>query len=405
MGFWNNVISYAAVGFFAVGVVGQRSPANKPVEPAIAQTAQTAPQVSPTPLVQPKTSNSLRQLQLKLSVSSPQDLKVKQGDRVITGQVLADRVEERSHLTVQRQALNLSLKQIQARTIAPPPAPLPVPQVKQLPPISYAEEEAAISLSGMTIKQAERAFQLQQQEVKTAPLEESSAVTRASVEVQNRQRLVDNQKRKIDAVALLKDLPSSVMPHEQEVLKQKEAELQQAQADYQQTQAKLSAAQARETEKLQQLAESLEKARADQQLAIARLQTKKDQRAYTEYEASVTAARRTEERNQAEQSYSRQFQDAEQQRRERDFQVAQISTKIAEVDDKLQTLSTVTSPYSGVIKRLKVVGQNDRNLSVELILSIGSTVSGTWGRTKAPAPSSITPKPNQAFNGSSPPGG
>lgn len=280
MGFWNNVISYATIGLFAVGVVNQRSPANKaPVEPAIAQTAPQVQVVSPAPLVQPKTSNSLRQLQLKLSVSSPQDLKVKQGDRVITGQVLADRVEERSHLTVQRQALNLSLKQIQSRTIAAPPAPVPVPQAKQLPPISYAEEEAAISSSGMAIKQAERAFQLQQQEIKTAPLEESSAVTRAFVEVQNRQRLVDNQKRKIDAVALLKDLPSSVMPHEQEVLKQKEAELQQAQADYQQAQAKLSAASQRETEKLQQLAESLEKARADQQLAIARLQTKKDQRA------------------------------------------------------------------------------------------------------------------------------
>ena len=402
MGFWNNVISYATIGLFAVGVVGQRSPANKPVEPAIAQ---TAPQVSPIPLVQPKTSNSLRQLQLKLSVSSPQDLKVKQGDRVITGQVLADRVEERSHLTVQRQALNLSLKQIESRTIAPPPAPLPVPQVKQLPPISYAEEEAAIRAAAMNVQQAGRNFQVQQQSLKSEPLEESSAVASSAVEVQNQQRIVDNQKRKIDAVALLKNLPDSVMAHEQEVLKQKDATLQQAQANYKQAQAKLSAASVAQTEKLWQLAQSLEKARADQQLAIARLQTKKDQRAYTEYEASVTAARRTEERNQAEQSYSRQFQDAEQQRRERDFQVAQISTKIAEVDDKLQTLSTVTSPYSGVIKRLKVVGQNDRNLSVELILSVDGTVSGTGGRVNAPAPSSITPKPNQAFNGSSPPGG
>lgn len=378
MGLCDNIFTYAAVGLLAAGAIAQRSAnTRKPVEEVVV--AQTAPQTTPAPLLvptlpnQPRANNSPRQLQFNLSVSSPQDLKVKQGDRIIAGQVLADRVQERSRLTSQRQALQMSLEQIKSAAITTPPAPASVPQVSQLPPISYVEEEAAIAGGRMNVHQAQRALDLQQQSLKNPPLEESSAVAKALVEVQNQQRIVDIQKRKIDAVALLKDLPDEVMVHEQAVLKQKEADMRLVVAAYQQAQAKLSAAQARETEKLQQTAMAVEKAKADEKLAQARLQTKKDQRAYTEYEASVTTARRAEESNQARQSYARQLQDAEQQQRDRNFQVAQITAKIAEVDDKLQTLSTVTSPYSGVIKRLKIVGQNDQNLSVELVLSVTRT--------------------------------
>ena len=182
---------------------------------------------------------------------------------------------------------------------------------------------------------------------------------------------------------MLKDLPPSVAVHEQEVLKRRSAELQQAQAEYQQAQAKLSAASKAQVEKSQQLSASLEKARADHQLAIAKLQTKKDQRAYSEYEASVTAARRTEERNQAAENYSRQLQEAEQRQRDRSFQMTQVQAKIAEVDDKLRTLSVVTSPYTGVVRRIKILGQNDNNLSIQLTLVVdgaGKPNIGTAGQ-------------------------
>lgn len=376
---WNNQITYVTIMLLGLVLVGQRLPnIYDDVEAALPKAgrtqAQTTPQVlpsAPAPSVQP--SNSPKLLKFNLSLSSPKDLKVKQGDTVAAGVVLADRVKERSRLNAQRQALELSLKQIQARTIIAPPAPMSVPTVKSLPPISYAEEEAEIRTAAMNIEQAERAFQLQQDSLKTEPLAESSSVQRAAVEVQNRQRLLDNQRRKIDAVAMLKDLPPSVSVHEQEILKQKEAELQQAEAGYQQAQAQLSAASIVQTEKLSSLAASLEKARAAHQLAIAKLQTKREQRAYTEYEASVTAARRTEEKNQAAHDYSSQMQEAEQQQRDRSFQLAQIQTKIAEVDNQLSSLSVVTSPYSGTIRRVKILQQNDNNLSIELTLAVSGT--------------------------------
>ncbi len=343
-------------------------------------------------------SNSPKVLKFSLTLSSPKDLKVRQGDKVAAGEVLADRVEERSRLTAQRQALDLEYQQLQLRTIPTPPPPVSVPTVKSLPPISYAEEEAAIRAATMNVQQAERAFQLQQQSLKQSPLEESSAVTKAVVEVENAQRLVNNQKRTIDAVALLKNLPDSVALHEQEVLKQKEAELKQAQADHDQAQAKLRAASQAEIGRLQQLGVALEKTRAEQQIAIAKLQTKKDQRGYTEYEASVTAARRAEEQNQTDNNYSRQLQEAEQQRRDRSFQLAQLQTKIDEVEKQLRALSVVTSPYSGAIKNVKIQRQTNNELAVELTLAVTDSSTATSSGTD----SNDSPASNQPSTGSTP---
>lgn len=288
----------------------------------------------------------------------------------LAGEVLADRVEERSHLTTALQALELEYKQVVTKTIPVSPPPVQVPAVKSLPPISYDEEEAAIAAGAVVIRQAERAFQQQTQSIKTPPIEESAALKRVSVEVANEERLVHNQKRKIDAVAVLKDLPDAVMPHEQEVLKQKEASLEQVKADYELAQAKLSAATLAQTEKLLQLGVALEKARAEQTLAIAKLQTKKDNRAYTEYKASITAAERAEQSNFASISHLRQLQETDRQERDRDYQAAQIHTKIASVKEQLSLMSFVTSPYSGTIKSIEVQKQTNNNLVVEITLAV-----------------------------------
>lgn len=370
---WSNIgTTYAVIGLSALLLLGQRINNRYSAAPSVE--AQTPVQTSPSPLAPASQSNLPKLLKISLSLSSPKDLKVRQGDLVAAGEVLADRVEERSRLTAQRQELMLALEQIQARTITAPSAPVPIPAVKSLPPTSYAEEEAAIRAAATNVKQAERAVQFQQENFKSEPLEEAAGLQKAAVELQNRRRIVDIQLRKIDAVALLKDLPPSVNMHEQAVLKQRSAELQQAQAEYQQAQAKLTMASKAATEKLQQLTASVAKARDDYQLAIAKLQTKKDQRAYSEYEASVTAARRAEERNQAAENYSRQMQETEQQQRDRSFQVAQIQAKIADVDDKLRTISVVTSPYAGFVRRVKVLHQNDNTITAELTLVVGGAV-------------------------------
>ncbi len=389
---WNNRITIAAILLMGVFIVGSQLPKQ---ERNLAQAASSAVQpVAPT-----LNPGFPRLLKFNLSLSSPKDLKVRQGDRVGVGEVLADRIEDRSRLMSQRRTLEMAIEQISSRVIPNPPLPTIPPAVKSLPPISYAEEQAAIASAAMDVQLAQRAYALQQSILKAEPLEESSAAAMAAVKVENQQRLLDNQQRKLDAVQQLKDLPPEVVVHEQEILKQRSVQLQQVQAEYQQASAKLSAATNARNEKLTTLATALQQARASHQLAIAKLQTRKDTRAYAEYEASVTAARRAEEKNQAQQSYYRQLQEAQQQERDRSFQLAQINAKVAEVDDQLRTLSVVTSPYSGTVRRVKVLQQTDNNLSVELTLVVGderersTTAATTTTTTTTSYPSTFNPKP------------
>lgn len=389
-----SLINYIAIGTIVATLVwlgvgtDNKQPENPPQQQTVAAESVTdAP--TETLTSNPKPGKLLR---LNLSLSSPKDLKVKEGDTVTAGQVLADRVEEQSALSAQRQDLILQYQQLQARTIPTPPAPVSVPAVNQLPPTSYAEEEAAIASAGLSVRQAERAFQLQQQKIKQPPLEASNAVDRAEVEVENQQRLVQNQQRILDAVAVLKNLPEAVTEHEQEVLKQKQADLKQAEADYKQAQGKLSAASQVETEKLVSLSAALEKSRAEQQLAIAKLQTKKDQKAYTQYEASITAARRAEERNQSIQNYSQQLTQAEQQQRDRSFQLAQLKAKIAEVDQQIATTSVVTSPYNATVRSIKIQKQTNNELTAELILVVSGNPPAT-----SPGSDTLTSTSSQPF--------
>lgn len=397
---WNSRLTIAAVLVAAVLVIGQRSKVEGDRNFAIAANSESS-----TPeVVETNPSGSPRILKFSLSLSSPKDLKVHQGDTVTAGEVLADRVEERSRLTIQRKSLALAYQQIQQRVLLKPPVPLVSPTVRALPPISYAEETAQIQSAAMAVSEAEKALQQQSDSIKIMPLEESSAVDSAQIKVENQQRLLENQKQKLQAVQLLKDLPPEVEIHETEMLKRRESELQQATAEYQQASSKLTIAVNARNERLAQLATALQKTRGDYQLAIAKLQTKKDTRAYAEYEASVTAARRAEEKNQAQQSYYRQLQDFQQQERDRSFQLAQLTSKIAEVNEKLSTISVVTSPYSGKVRRVKVMGQTNNSLSVELTLVVGRSDaaggsrsdlrSGTNSTTSTPSPQ----PPSTPFN-------
>jgi multidrug efflux pump subunit AcrA (membrane-fusion protein) len=104
-----------------------------------AQSPQTTPQ--PT-LTQQAPFTSPRRLTVKVSVAGPSDLKVKEGDRIKTGQLIAGRSRERTRLNSQKQQLTLSRPNLQSYTPFPPTPPQPVPAVKALPPTSYLEHQA-----------------------------------------------------------------------------------------------------------------------------------------------------------------------------------------------------------------------------------------------------------------------
>jgi hypothetical protein len=214
---------------------------------------------------------SPRRLTVTVRVQEPEDLKVKEDDPIKAGQVIADRERERSRLTSQKQQLELSLQRLKTSTITPPTPPRPVPVVKALPPVSFAEHEAAIEKAKAAIASVESEIDLKKQEI-----------------------------------AYLSELPSLdpiILEHEEV--------------------------------KLKELKQSHTEAVRDYQLAVGKLQSAKEGRAYQEYQASVNAARRVEEYNQAQLNYQRQLSEYEQRIRDKQFQTAQIQARLDDVDNAI----------------------------------------------------------------------
>jgi chromosome segregation ATPase len=107
------------------------------------------------------------------------------------------------------------------------------------------------------------------------------------------------------------------------------------------------------------------------QLAVAKLQTARESRAYREYQASLNEAQRVGQMNEARANYERQLAQYQQQQQDREFQIAQLKGKLQEVDNAIASLSTVKSPYSGAIRRLKWLNQSpDGSLTAELTLIV-----------------------------------
>ena len=270
---------------------------------------------SPTPQIVTGEKGSRQRLSLKLTLSSPEDLKVREGDQVKDGQILSDRLRERQRLEAQKRQLQIQMARLKAPIVGAPPA-RPIPEVASLPPASFLDEVAEVE--------------------------------RQRVMVQRAESVVGNQQRMLDLLASMPagQLPEATLPHEQEVLKQKQQELDQA--------------------------------RAEMQLAEAKLAQAQQDRQYQEYLHSLEMSKRSIAIQQGELQRQEQLQRQEEQERDRSFKLAQLETQMQQLDSQLFSLSSVRSPFNGKIQRLVWQGQTDQNLVVELTLiaDAGSAASG-----------------------------
>jgi hypothetical protein len=73
----------------------------------------STPSVAPTSNPNPQNKNSSRRLKLKLTLDTPDDLKVQEGQHVVKGQLLSDRASIRNRLIRERQILWLQMAQLQ----------------------------------------------------------------------------------------------------------------------------------------------------------------------------------------------------------------------------------------------------------------------------------------------------
>ncbi|WP_130758647.1 hypothetical protein, partial [Microcystis aeruginosa] len=105
-----------------------------------------------------------REIKIRLTLTTPADLRVKQGSRIVAGQILSDRITERQRLQTQRQQLELSLKKLQI-PLPELTLPSPPPTLNKLPPVSYRQEIAHITLKTGELQQIETKITQQKQKI------------------------------------------------------------------------------------------------------------------------------------------------------------------------------------------------------------------------------------------------
>ncbi len=248
-----------------------------------------------------------RRLTITVKIIDTQDLKVSEGSEIKAGQIIASRNREKQRLEAQKKQLDLSLQKLQTYQPLPPTPPSFPPAIKSLPPNSYLEQEAMVEKTKTAITAIESQIEVKEKEIEYLK------------EVEN--------------------LDPIILDHE--------------------------------TVKLNQLKLKHTEAVRDYQLAIGKLQTAKDSRAYQEYQASLATARRVEQMNASRSSYERQMAEYQQQLAGREFQEAQLQGKLNEVSNAIANLSVVKSPYDGTVRRIKWLGQSpDGSLTAEITLMV-----------------------------------
>jgi biotin carboxyl carrier protein len=262
-------------------------------------------------------------------------LKVKPGDQVIPGQILSDRTTERQRLLNQKQQLQLSLKKLEI-PIPALNAPKSLSVLRKLPPISYQQQEANISLKRQELREAESAIANQEEKIKQ--LQQLSVNSQPStvndLSIQNPQSKIQNP----DNSLMTDNSLITVIEHEQAIGKQ--------------------------------LEDNREKAQLQLKIAQTQLTEAQEKRQQEEYQLHLEENRRAIALQNQQLELERQRTLRAGQLQEREYSQAQIQAKIQEVENAIAQLSTVKAPYSGTVKKVKWKGQSDHTLTVELTLAV-----------------------------------
>lgn len=278
-----------------------------------------------------------RLLRINLSLSSPSDLKVVQGQQLVAGQIISDRDEERQRLTSQLESYRNTIKRLEL-DVPKPLEPLAINRSRELPPQSFSEFEAETDLQRVKVEAAKEKVSLQQ--------------------------------RKLDLMATIdpKDLPAGADAHEQQ--------------------------------KLAQAKSDLSKEEAMMQLKLGQFETAKANRSLKEYDAEQEKVRAAIEQNRTQLEYQKALADWNRGEQDRQFRIADLKTKIGEVESKLQEISTVRSQYASEVKRIRFVKQVNNNIDVELLLYITDGSDRTGKVTKSNGSATTKPFNQESFTDS-----
>jgi hypothetical protein len=97
---------------------------------------------------------SRRKFRMKLTLREPGDLKIREGDTIKAGQVMADRVSERTRLEVEKAKVEANIAQLDHPILKPVPIKV-VAAPKPLPDPTYSTQEAEIDFQRLKMSEAE----------------------------------------------------------------------------------------------------------------------------------------------------------------------------------------------------------------------------------------------------------
>jgi len=319
---------------------------------------------SPDSLVNSQSAvNQPKRLKITLSINDPNDLKVREGDRVVKGQILSDRDLERRRLSRERMATLITINKIEKN---PVPTLKIAPELRELPPVSFAIAESEIQQAELKFTQAQRNLQ---NALSYDPFITAKAnIDKARAGIESASRAFQLQQRKLDAVNGLKGLPQEMLEHETEKLRQKQTEQETAQAQFDFYTAEYRQIESQRSQSIADLQSKVQLARADLEVTQARLRSAKESREAQEYEHRITLARRAEESNQAAIAVANQ-------KLEREFKLSQLNEQLSGTEEKLNAIALVKSQYSGLIKRVKTQRQADNTITVLITLQPDSSGS------------------------------
>jgi hypothetical protein len=298
-------------------------------------------------------------------------LRVFEGDVVKEGDIIADNFRERSRLSVQKESILLQISKLKGQKIISPPPVRKLLPLKPLPEADYSEETAAISQAVLRVQQA-----------KSILASRSVWLNRVNDSAyQQALSKVDELNQMLKSMQDLK-MQSEVIQHESVVLKQLQNEANKAKVELEQVKD-------RQAQELQQLHLNLQLAESELQQKRAALTAAHARRQMREFEADVDKQKREQQQQQIVLEHSHQVVLYEQQQRDKDYQLAELSIRQHQIEDKLADLPIVRSPKSGYIKHIRPwVGKDGKYITTLTIsslshLSSNSRSGSSQGKTHA----------------------
>jgi DNA repair exonuclease SbcCD ATPase subunit len=309
---------------------------------------------------------SVKRLKIEVDVAKPEHLKVKEGQSVATNQLIAEhRQSERGALQAELDRVKLSIAKLRS---TPKVAALPVTKVKQLKSTiapNYDREEAEIATAKTKIVDLQRKLQFAQKQSNTA-LPEAAKVRSLILSAEDIQKTISRQQQKIDALATMEDVDKPIQEHEAAVLAKLKQSLPEALAQIQEAKAKEETTLASRQSKIEEIKLEIANAERDLTLAKSKLTAAVQQQEQAKIDRQIAENERQEKVWRAELERVRQSETATLQNHDREHQLAQLQLKKQQLERQIASITGITAPFAGTVKRVKLLSQNGHMMRYEV---------------------------------------